>query len=121
MTSSILVCVTAQKECARLIRRGHSLAQERGQQLHVLHVSQARSAQTSLKEEADTLNKLFELAHEADADMEVLYENDVQKAICRYAGDIDAGVVVVGYGKSGSMNNLPLLLPACEIVVCEQD
>lgn len=119
MSASILVCVTAQKECTDLIRRGHTLSLERGLPLHVLHISESRAAQTA-RESAEILDELFHLAHESNADMEVLYESDVLKAICRYARDISAQVIVVGRGRSGNVRDLPILLPECEIVVCER-
>ncbi len=120
MSASILVCVTAQKECAELINRGHVLSLERGLPLHVLHISESRATQTA-KESAEILNELFQLAHESEADMEVLYENDVLKAICRYARDTGVTTVVVGQGKSGHIRDLPLMLPECEIVVCQRE
>lgn len=118
MSASILVCVTARKECVRLIRSGHAMSLERGLPLHVLHISESRAAQT-VRETGDILNELFHLAHECDAEMEVLYENDVLSAIGRYARDIGAQAVIVGQGKSGLTRDLPLILPECEIVVCQ--
>ncbi len=118
MSASVLVCVTARKECALLIRRGHALSVERGLPLHVLHISESRAAQAP-KDTGDILNELFHLAHECDAEMEVLYESDVLSAICRYARDISAAAVVVGQGGSGLTHDLPLMLPECEIIVCQ--
>lgn len=116
MSASVLVCVTAQKECARLIRRGRLIALERGLPLFVLHIAEAHSPQ-SAGDSGEILNELFHLAHECDAEMEVLYETDVMSAICRYARDISAQAVVVGQGKSGHFCDLPLMLPECEIIV----
>ena len=118
MSASILVCVTARKECALLIRRGRQLSLDRALPLHVLHISESRAAQTA-RETGDILNELFHLAHECDAEMEILYETDVPSAICRYARDIGAQTIVLGQGTSGLTRDLPLILPECEIVVCQ--
>ena len=51
----VLVCVTAQKDCARLIRRGREIAAEKGTGLKVLHVCTRKSQP---QEDAAILNEL---------------------------------------------------------------
>ena len=80
----VLACVTVQKGCAELIRRGRALAQEMDVPLRVLHVSQAKNILGS-PDSAAILNELFSLALEADAEMNILYEENVAAAIARYA------------------------------------
>ena len=94
-TTCVLACVTAQKDCAALIRKGHALAREKDVPLRVLHVSQAKNIMGS-QDSAAILNELFSLAHEADAEMNILYEENVAAAIARYAGECGASVLVLG-------------------------
>ncbi len=102
----VLVCVTAQKDCARLIRRGREIADEKGTELKVLHVCTRKSQP---KEDAAILNELFSLAHEADAEMNIRYEEDAPAAIARYAGECGATVLVLGPDRSGNAGRIRAL------------
>ncbi len=106
----VLVCVTVQKDCARLIRQGQSLALEQKIPLRVLHVSQGRNVLGS-PDSAGILNELFSLAHEADAEMNILYEHDVPAAIARYAQECSASALVLGPDRSGNAGKVRSLLP----------
>ena len=105
----VLVCITVQKDCARLIRRGRELAAETDAALYVLHVSGEKS--TAAGPDAGILNELFSLAHEAEAEMNILYENDVPAAIARYAASVGATALVIGADHSGITGRLQPLLP----------
>lgn len=106
--NSLLVCVTMQKDCARLIRLGRELAVRRGAGLTVLHVNN-RKSQT--QEDREILNELFSLAHEADAEMNILYEEDVPAAIARYARECSAQALILGPDRSGTAGRVRALLP----------
>ena len=115
----VLVCVTVQKDCARLIRQGQGLAQEQKIPLRVLHVSQGRNVLGS-PDSAGILNELFSLAHEADAEMHVLHDPDVPAAIVRYAADCGALALVLGPDRSGTAGRVKQLLPEeVQVVVTE--
>lgn len=115
----ILVCVTAQKDCARLIRRGEALARKTHAPLHVLHVSSGKGA-ASHPDAAMILNELFSLAHEAEADMNILYEQDVAPAIARYARSCGAGALVLGPDRTGVPAQLRQLLPSDVQLIVEE-
>ncbi len=112
----VLACVTVQKDCARLIRKGGAMARESGMPLRVLHVSQGKNAPGS-PDSAAILNELFSLAHEADAEMHVVYEQDVPAAIVRLAKEWNAAVLVLGPDLSGTASRVRRLLPEKIIVV----
>ena len=109
-TNCVLVCVTVQKDCERLIRRGQALATEEKMPLRVLHVSQGKNVLGS-PDSAGILNELFSLAHEADAEMNILYEQDVPAAIARYAQACRASVLVLGPDRSGNAGRVQSLMP----------
>ena len=116
----VLACVTVQKDCARLIRRGHALAKERGLPLRALHVSQAKNPLGS-PDAAAVLNELFSLAHEADAEMNILHEQDVAAAIARYADEYGAAALVLGPDRSGTAGRVKRLVPEdLSIVVVDE-
>lgn len=106
----ILVCVTVQKDCERLIRRGQALALEENIPLRVLHVSQGKNALGS-PDSAGILNELFSLAHEVNAEMNILYASDVPAAIARYAGECGASILVLGPDRSGNAGKVQSLMP----------
>ncbi len=115
----VLACVTVQKDCARLIRRGSAMARENGVPLRVLHVSQGKNMLDS-PDSAAILNELFSLAHEAEAEMNIVYEQDVPAAIARCAGEWNAAILVLGPDRSGTAGRVKRLLPEeIQVVVAE--
>ena len=110
MEGKILVCVTVQEGCVRQIRFGHDLALSRGAAMHVLHVSESKNALHTLENTA-VLNTLFSLAHEAEAEMSVLYEKDSAAAIARYAAQLGADTLILGPDRTGFTARLRQLLP----------
>ena len=93
-----------------LIREGHDLALQTGADLHVLHVSASKSLLSS-PENAAILNTLFSLAREADADMSILYDQDVPGAIARHVKQLGASVLILGPDRTGLTGRLKALLP----------
>ena len=113
----VLACVTVQKDCARLIRRG--IARENGVPLRVLHVSQGKNMLGG-PDSAAILDELFSLAHEAEAEMNIVHEQDVAAAIARCAGEWGAGILVLGPDRSGTAGQVRLLLSdETQVVVVE--
>ena len=102
----VLACVTAQKDCARLIRQGSAIAKEARVPLRVLHVSQSDAPDA-----AAILDELFSLAHECKADMDILYETNVAAAIARYAKESGAVALVLGPDRTGTAGRVQKLLP----------
>ena len=106
----VLACVTVQKDCARLIRRGSAIARENGVPLRVLHVSQGKNMLGG-PDSAAILDELFSQAHEAEAEMNIVHEQDVAAAIVRCACEWGAGILVLGPDRSGTAGRVRLLLP----------
>ena len=116
----ILVCVTEQLQCGRLIRKGRELADAQGGSLRVLHV---RTRQKTLMGNPDisaALNQLYADARAADAEMEIIASSEVEKTICDYARSQQISQLVIGLSPSGirpSMGErLSCLLPDIEIL-----
>ena len=109
-TGCILVCVTVQKDCGRLIEQGRRAADEMRLPLHVLHVSAGKGLLGN-PDAAEALNYLYALARRTDAEMNVLYESDAVGAIARYAAKKDARLIILGTDNSGFTQRLSALLP----------
>ncbi len=110
MNGKILVCVTVQEGCVRLIRRGHDLALEKNAELLVLHVSDNKSL-LGTPQNAAILDTLMSLAREAEAEMSILYEQDVASAIARYARQQGVQTLILGPDRSGLTSRVRALLP----------
>lgn len=92
----VLVCVTVQRTCERLIRAGAELAAERACQLSVVHVARTGQHFLDSDDEASALEYLFQVSRENGADMTLLHSDDVCKAIIAAAKKCNAGVIVLG-------------------------
>lgn len=97
----VLVCVTVQKECARLIALGRERAEKEQLPLRVLHVAQSPDELLGSPDSAQAMNALYSLSHEAGAEMTILYQRDVHPAIIGFAREHGARVIVVGNDARG--------------------
>lgn len=102
MDQSVLVCVTVQRECERLILAGKRLADSAHIPLYVLHVAQSAVTFLGNPDAQEALNGLYALSREAGAEMMVQYNTDVRAAIVDYAHQIHAVCVVVGSDRQGN-------------------
>ena len=120
---SVLVCVTGQKSCERLIVTGARRAEADGDYpLTVLHVARVGGNVMGFVNEPEALEYLLRVSIEHGADMLVRRADDVLNAIEAEAKRLDARVIVAGrasnYGGWDMLDELKLRLPdvAFEIV-----
>lgn len=102
MAETVLVCVTGQQSCQRLIHRGAALAQEHGAALLVLSVSGSGVNLLSDPQVSEALNDLYRLSVEVSAEMTMLHHHDAHQAICDFAKERNVTRLVLGEGKPGS-------------------
>ena len=93
---SILVCVTQQRSCERLIRRGAELAREAGVMLNVLHVVRTDGSVLGFVNEPAALEYLLRVSVEYGASMYVRRSDDVVQAIETAARNEEVTVIVAG-------------------------
>lgn len=93
---SVLVCVTGQLSCERLIVAGVRAAQERGARTVVLHVARTGNRVLGYANEAEALEYLFQVSASHGADMTVIRSDDVVGVIEAQARTFDARVIVAG-------------------------
>ena len=98
----VLVCVTGQKTCERLIAEGHRLAIERGEELSVLHVARKGAELMGNVSEAEALEYLYKASSERGADMTVVRSDEVVKTIEKHARKIGATLIVLGAPRTGA-------------------
>ena len=93
---SVLVCVTGQKSCERLIVTGARIAEHESLPLNVLHVVRAGGSVLGFENEPEALEYLLRISIEHGADMTVRKAKDVVDAIEAEARRLNARVLVAG-------------------------
>lgn len=91
----IMVCVTQQKSCERLIRRGAELCNPQDE-LFVVHIVKENWRYFGKLKEADALEYLFDISKAYDATLSVLKDSDIESSLKRFAEENDMDVIVMG-------------------------
>jgi len=97
----ILVCVTGQKTCERLIVAGARLAEEHGAELSVLHVAQSGTDFLGNPKENEAIEYLYQISAAHGADMSLVKAENVMDTLTKYACKMNADMVVVGSSGKG--------------------
>lgn len=99
----IMVCVTQQLSCERLVYFGEKLAAHRGGRLMVVSVKPSREARSP--EVGETLEHLFSLAKHAAAELDVLYHDFPAEAIAELARERGVDCVVAGVSPDNGLGS----------------
>ena len=118
--SAIMVLVTMQRACARLIRLGADRAMREHRPLHVVHVTPREGTAAP---EAETLNYLYALVGEAGATMCVLRSDVAVNAMAEYAVQNAVGAVLMGGGGQAESiaRTLSELCPGVEVHILPEE
>lgn len=79
--NNIMVCVTKQKTCQRLIDYGKKLRKSDDDQLFVIHIANSDDSFLDNSEEGEALEFLYEKARDAGASLTVEKSDDVMKTL----------------------------------------
>ena len=109
-TRTVLVCVTDQMSCGRLIACGRARADELGCPLRVLHVRTREKTMMGNPDISSALNELYRLSREAEAEMEIVSSQDVEGTIAGYAVKCRAALVVLGETPKERLPAMPVRL-----------
>ncbi len=93
---NVLVCVTQQKTCERLIRKAATMTKKNGGQLYVLHVAKNEWNFLDNAKEGEALEYLFTISKSFGASMTVLKSEDIVGTIIRYARENQVDCIVLG-------------------------
>ena len=124
--SDIMVCVTNQRSCERLIRRGMELTGD-GIELHVVHCVQTGHNFMGTPFEADAIEYLFTAAQVAGAELTMLRADNVDDALVDYAQTNNVGLIVMGAspernrGSDSIMLRLQRRLPGIMFDIVKQE
>jgi K+-sensing histidine kinase KdpD len=96
---TVLVCVTGQKTCDRLIKTGAQLAAGFLAPLLVVHVAPAGAPLLGSSTQSEALNYLYSLSCEVGAEMAVLRAPDTLERLIQYAQEQHVAHIVIGAGR----------------------
>lgn len=116
----VLVCVTPQLSCARLIQAGERIAMESRMPLKVLSVFAKKDGEN--EETSAILEALYEAARLADASMSVYFNDDPDILAAVIASKENAGTIVTGFPRersSGFIAKFHELLPDLAITMVD--
>ena len=92
----IMVCVTQQKSCERLIKRGAEIKNKFKGKLHVIHVVKEGWKYFGKLKESDALEYLFDISKSHGADLTVIKAPDIVETLLKFAEKNNIEIVVMG-------------------------
>lgn len=104
---NVMVCVTQQKTCDRLIQYGHELLKDTRGELFIIHVAHYQFKFLGNSKEGEALEYLYEKAMEYGAQLTVVRSNDVLDTLTDLVKKYKITNIVLGEsGESTESNNL---------------
>lgn len=94
---NIMVCVTQQKTCKRLIIGGSELVERPDDNLYVIHVVNEKEKFLEYADDGEALEHLFEVSKEVGANLTVVKSKDVSGAIIKFAKKNEITHIVMGH------------------------
>lgn len=117
----VMVCVTRQKTCERLITKGAELADAGGASLHVVHAVRIGENFLGNAFEGEALEYLFTAAQLYNGQLAVLRAEDAEETLTQYAIAHAAKAVVMGKSPEGTPESfegrMRKRLPLVEVIV----
>lgn len=92
----VLVCVTRQISCERLIRHGADMAKQANLALNIVHVAGNGASLLGNPSESEAIDYLFTIAKQHGANLNVLRSDNVLDTLTRLARESKAASIVMG-------------------------
>lgn len=107
LAKKVMVCVTQQKTCDRLIQYGHDLLAEDKGELFIIHVAHYQFKFLGNSQEGEALEYLYEKAFEYGAQLTVVRSNHVLDTLVDLVKKYRATYIVLGEsGETDAAGNL---------------
>ena len=118
----VMVCVTRQKTCERLIKIGQKLVNGQDGTLNVVHVTKTGVHVLGNPDEGEALEYLFQVSKEAGADMTVLRSDNILNTLLDFAKKNQITEIVMGESPDPNSNdsiihNMEYMLPGIKFNV----
>jgi K+-sensing histidine kinase KdpD len=99
----IMVCVTQQKSCERLIQRGDKLTKSKQDELFIVHIVKENWRYFGQLQESDALEYLFDIAKNYNASINVYKAKDIENALTDFAKKEKIDLIVMGESLENSV------------------
>lgn len=99
---NIMVCVTQQKTCERLIMYGYNLQKWEDDKLYIIHVVNEKDKFLNNSDDGEALEYLFNVSKRVGADLTVLRSKDVTKAMADFANKNEITHILMGASPDGN-------------------
>ncbi len=96
MAKNVMVCVTQQKTCERLILKGNELIESEEDKLFVIHVVNEKENFLQNSNDGEALEYLFRVSKKAGADLTVLRSKNILKTMMDFAIDNRITHIIMG-------------------------
>lgn len=106
MPKNILVCITQQKTCERLIRKAVELRGELGGNLFVIHVAKNEWNLLNNKTEGEALEYLFGISKSVGANLTVLKSENTAKTLADFARQNKINLIIMGESPDSGKENI---------------
>lgn len=92
----IMVCVTQQKSCERLIMRADEIRKHESDEIHVIHVVKENWKYFGMLKESDALEYLFDSSKAYGASLSVIKATHIEETLKNYAEKHKIDVIIMG-------------------------
>lgn len=120
---NVMVCVTQQKTCERLITAGHEKVEEGKDNLFIINVVSENDSFLQHSNEAQALEYLFTVSRDAGADLTVVRAKNIIGAMADFAYENEITHIILGASPDGDIINHPVarrlkkLVPNAEYII----
>ena len=94
--AKVMVCVTQQRTCERLILEGYKLIKSKNDKLYVIHVVNERGKFLENIDDGEALEYFFNVSKKVGADLTVLRSKNILKTMIDFAKDNHITHIVMG-------------------------
>ena len=118
--SRVMVCVTGQRTCERLIHMGAEIAKEKEEALSVVHVARTGNNFLGSPSESEALEYLYGISKNYEADMMLLRADNVIETLTLHARKIGANTLVIGGTQAKGKKDITYALRSAmpEVDIC---
>ncbi|HHY90977.1 MAG TPA: universal stress protein [Clostridiales bacterium] len=102
---NVMVCVTQQKTCERLIKKGAELREKNGGELYVIHVAKEGFNFLGKSKEGEALEYLFQKAKDYGANLTVVRAQNILETLKDFAEKNDIHIMVLGESSEQDKDN----------------
>lgn len=103
---NVLVCVTKQKTCDRLIARGREVVDENGGELSIIHVTRSKFTDLGDEDDLEALDYLYEEAIEKDTNLTLIRSENAVEVLINFIMNNDINYVILGKSPDASKENI---------------